>query len=62
MFAAVVAGLYPDIPAAQKALGTPVEKTYVPNPERAKVYDGLYERYKTLGSFAERQAGEAAAK
>jgi L-ribulokinase len=62
MFAAVVAGLYPDIPAAQKALGAPVEKTYVPNPQRAKVYDGLYERYKTLGSFAEGQTGEAAAK
>ncbi|GHT98820.1 ribulokinase [Spirochaetia bacterium] len=58
MFAAVVAGLYPDIPAAQKALGAPVEKTYVPNPQRAKIYDGLYERYKALGAFAEGQAGK----
>jgi L-ribulokinase len=58
MFAAVIAGLYPDIPAAQKALGSPVEKTYHPNAERVRVYRDLYERYKILGAFAQ---GTAAA-
>jgi L-ribulokinase len=53
MFAAVAAGLYPDIGAAQKALLAPVEKTYVPNPERAAVYDGLYGQYQVLGAFVE---------
>ncbi|GHV03164.1 ribulokinase [Spirochaetia bacterium] len=53
MFAAVAAGLYPDIPAAQKAMGAPIEKIYTPNAERAKVYDGIYERYKGLGVFVE---------
>jgi L-ribulokinase len=51
MFAAVVAGLYPDIPAAQKALGSPVEKVYSPNPERVGVYNALYTRYRKLGEF-----------
>ncbi|GHT93155.1 ribulokinase [Spirochaetia bacterium] len=53
MFAAVVAGLYPDIPAAQKAMGSPIEKVYTPNPERSKVYDGIYTRYQKLGAFVQ---------
>jgi L-ribulokinase len=56
MFAALAAGLYPDIAAAQKALVPPVEKTYVPNAGRAAVYDRIYKRYKALGAFAEAQA------
>jgi L-ribulokinase len=55
MFAATVAGIYPDIPAAQKALCSPVEKTYTPNAEKAQVYNSLYERYKKLGAFTETQ-------
>jgi L-ribulokinase len=51
MFAAVVAGLYPDIPAAQKAMASPVERVYRPNPERVRVYEGLYARYRSLGAF-----------
>jgi L-ribulokinase len=55
MFAAVAAGLYPDIPSAQKALCAPIEKTYTPDPERAAIYDGIYEKYKALGAFTEQQ-------
>ncbi|MDR2101914.1 MAG: ribulokinase [Treponema sp.] len=51
MFAAVAAGLYPDIPAAQAAMGPPVEKTYVPDPARVPVYDALYKKYRALGTF-----------
>jgi L-ribulokinase len=53
VFAATVAGLYPGIEAAQKALCSPIEKTYHPNPERVKVYDGIYRKYKALGVFME---------
>ncbi|MDR3146506.1 MAG: ribulokinase [Treponema sp.] len=56
IFAAVAAGLYPDITTAQNALCPRVEKTYIPNAERAAVYNSLYRRYKTLGTFAETQA------
>ncbi|MCL2472983.1 MAG: ribulokinase [Treponema sp.] len=55
MFAAVAAGLYPDIPAAQKALCSPIDKVYKPDPEKVKIYEELYGRYKTLGVFAEEQ-------
>jgi L-ribulokinase len=57
MFAAVVAGLYPDIRAAQNAMASPVERIYSPNPERAGVYDSLYARYRKLGAFE--QTGKA---
>jgi L-ribulokinase len=52
MFAAVAAGLYPDIPSAQRALGSPIEKTYTPGAENSALYDGIYVQYKTLGKFA----------
>ncbi|MDR1902984.1 MAG: ribulokinase [Treponema sp.] len=51
MFAAVAAGLYQDIPSAQKAIGSPIEKTYAPDPGRAAVYEKLYQRYRALGVF-----------
>jgi L-ribulokinase len=53
MFAAVVSGLYPDIPAAQKALCPAIEKTYTPDSARLKIYDALYSRYRALGNFEE---------
>jgi L-ribulokinase len=55
MFAAVAAGLYPDIPSAQKAIGSPIEKTYKPNPEGVRLYDSLYSQYQALGAFVEGQ-------
>jgi L-ribulokinase len=51
MAAAVVAGVYKDVPAAQKAMGGGFEKEYKPNPVRAKRYNELFEKYKQLGSF-----------
>ena len=53
VFAATVAGLYPGIEAAQKALCSPIDRTYRPNPERVKVYDDIYRKYKALGAFME---------
>jgi L-ribulokinase len=53
MFAAVVAGLYPDIPAAQAAIGAAIERTYTPDPARQVVYNRIYRQYQALGVFAE---------
>jgi L-ribulokinase len=53
MAAAVVAGVYKDIPAAQKAMGGGFEKEYHPDPVRAMKYEKLYMKYKELGSFIE---------
>jgi L-ribulokinase len=56
MFAAVAAGLYPDIPAAQAVLCPPVEKTYVPNPAHVKIYNTLYHHYRELGNFEQNRS------
>jgi L-ribulokinase len=53
MFAAVVAGVYPDIQSAQKAMGQGFLSEYLPDEENHKVYLKLYEKYLCLGKFTE---------
>jgi L-ribulokinase len=55
MAASVVAGIYKDIPAAQKAMGGGFEKVYHPDPARAEKYEILFNKYKKLGSFVEKE-------
>lgn len=54
MAAAVVSGIYKNIPDAQKAMGKGFEKEYTPDPVRAGKYNILYSKYKNLGSFIEK--------
>ena len=49
MYAAVVAGLYPNIESAQQAMSSGYDAEYIPNPERHAIYSKLYARYKELG-------------
>lgn len=49
MFAAVVAGLYPTIAAAQRAMSPGFSAEYRPDPARHAIYDRLYARYRKLG-------------
>lgn len=55
MAASVVAGIHPDLAAAQEAMGSGFEKEYHPDPKRAKIYNRLFEEYKKLGSFVEQE-------
>lgn len=55
MFAAAVAGLYPGALEAQEAMRAPIERTYSPDRERRAAYDAIYEKYKALGAFAEKE-------
>ena len=54
MAAAVVAGIYKTVPDAQKAMGGGFEKEYKPDPARAEKYQVLFEKYKKLGTFIEK--------
>ena len=54
MAASVVAGIYKDIPTAQKAMGGGFEKEYHPDPIKAKKYELMFRKYKDLGSFIEK--------
>ena len=53
MYAAVAAGLYPDVLAAQTSLGSGFAETYAPDPARAAAYDQRYQQYLALGQFVE---------
>ncbi|HTO95344.1 MAG TPA: ribulokinase, partial [Bacteroidota bacterium] len=55
MFAAVVAGVYPTLEASMKAMESGWEKEYAPDPAAARVYDALYERYRSLARFVEEE-------
>jgi L-ribulokinase len=58
MFGAVAAGIYDDVAAAQKKMGSGFTKTYKPNRRNAREYDALYRRYLTLGTSLEPQLRE----
>ncbi len=53
MAAATVAGLYPALLDAQKAMGNGFEMEYKPNSENARKYQLLYEKYSRYGAFIE---------
>jgi L-ribulokinase len=55
MAAATASDIYKTISDAQKAMGSGFEKIYVPNPENAKKYKILYEKYSQLGNFVENE-------
>ena len=51
IFAATVGGAYPDVASAQKAMASPVCKTYQPDVATARIYESLYQKYQQLGAF-----------
>lgn len=53
MFGAVAAGLFPDITAAQKAMGSGYAKEYHPRPELKEHYGQLYQEYQKVGKLLE---------
>lgn len=57
VFAAAAAGLYADVHQAKAAMLSPIEKTFVPDPEAHARYDRLYADYRALGGFAGKMAG-----
>lgn len=53
MFASTVAGIYPSVAEAQKAMSSGFDITYEPQLDKVLVYQKLYERYCKLGLNAE---------
>jgi len=45
IFAAVAAGEFTDVPAAQEKMACSIERTLLPDPQRVEQYQRLYERY-----------------
>ncbi len=55
MFAATVAGLYPDVEEAMKKMGAGFDATFYPDPQKVPLYEKRYQRYLELGKFIEQQ-------
>ena len=53
MCAAVAAGVYPTMEAAQAAMSSGYDAAYYPQADKVAVYLELYEKYVRLGGFAE---------
>jgi L-ribulokinase len=51
MYAAVSAGLHPDLPAAQQAMGAGFARAYAPDPQRRERLKPLYQDYLRLAGF-----------
>lgn len=50
MFAAVAAGIYPDISEATKHMGSDIEAEYQPDEKRVLIYEVLYKKYLELAN------------
>jgi L-ribulokinase len=59
VFAATAAGLYPSVEDAQRAMASATGEVYRPDPERARHYDAVYDDYRKLGGFVERELTRA---
>lgn len=55
MAAATVAGLYPTVLDAQKAMGNGFENEYKPHKQNALAYAALYDQYTRFGNFIEQE-------
>jgi L-ribulokinase len=58
IFAAVAAGVYPDVHAAAAVMGKVHRAVYVPDEERARQYDDLYAEYVLLHDYFGRGAND----
>ena len=61
MFAATAAGIYPNVIAAKKRMGAGFETTYHPVSENVIIYERLYRKYQSLGSFVEQETKQLTA-
>ncbi|PAW94750.1 ribulokinase [Mucilaginibacter sp. MD40] len=59
MFAAVVAGIYPNVEEAMHAMGGGFDVSYEPNEANHEIYNKRYAQYKGLGEFVAWQIASA---
>ena len=55
MFAATVAGIYPNVEEAMAAMGGGFEKEYFPDEQKATLYQNRYQQYLDFGKYIEQK-------
>lgn len=55
MFAATAAGIYGKVEEAMEAMGQGFDAEYIPDANKAALFARRYEKYKTLGTFLEKE-------
>jgi L-ribulokinase len=55
MFAATVAGIYPRVEDAMKAMGQGFDAEYFPDATKAAIYQKIFTKYQELGNFIEQK-------
>lgn len=55
MFAAVVGGIFDTVIEAQATMGCGIETSYRPNADNVAQYQRLYQKYKQIGAFIEKE-------
>ena len=58
MFAAVVAGIYPTVEDAMEGMGRGFDAEYYPEEENVAYYEKRFPRYKSLGSYIEKNTNQ----
>lgn len=58
-FAATAAGIYESVEEAKKHMVSGFEREYKPNPAKARIYQDLYDRYKSFGEIIENRIMES---
>lgn len=54
MFAAVAAGIHPDVASAMNVMGAGFDRTYTPDASAVPVYENLYRKYRSAGKVLEK--------
>ena len=55
MFAATVAGIYPNVEEAMAAMGGGFDKEYFPDKQKASLYQNRYKQYADFGKYIEQK-------
>lgn len=58
MFAATAADSFEEVSVAKDAMGSGFDRSYEPEAEKAKLYEEMYQRYKSFGDFIEQRIEE----
>src|SRR5699024_12666999 len=58
MFAAAASGMFDNVNEAMELMGSGFSEVYTPEQEKVSIYDELYKKYHSFGTFIEKQISQ----